>query len=226
MFRLIFSPRWFYGIDILFEIFFVFITLLISFYGYRIYKLSKNKEHKYFSISFLLIAISFAFKILTNFDIYFNVFRTMKIGLHTLVLSYLYNSGIIYVTGLFIYKLLTTLAFFVLLLITTKKHSKNDVYLIVYLIFISTIFSSFTYYIFHITLVIILFFLCSYLYNNYEKRKERSKFLVFFSFLMIFLGQFAFMMIFLATEFYVVGEIFLLAGYSILLYNYLLVSRK
>ncbi|MCD6477479.1 MAG: hypothetical protein J7K87_00565 [Candidatus Aenigmarchaeota archaeon] len=226
MFRLIFSPKWFYGIDIIFEIFFVLITLLISFYGYKIYNLSRNKEHKYFSISFLLIATSFIFKILTNFDIYFNVFRTLRIGFHTIVLSYLYNSGILYVSGLFIYKFLTTLAFFGLFLLTTKKHSKNDIYLIIYLILISTIFSSFAYYIFHITLAIILFFLCTHLYDNYKKRKSASKFLVLLAFLMILASQFAFMIIFLAMEFYVVGEIFLLIGYFILLYNYLMVSRK
>jgi len=210
----------------MFEIFFLLISLLISFYGYKIYRLSKNKEHKYFSMSFLLIALSFVFKILTNFDIYYNVFRTFRIGFQTFILSYLYNSGIIHATGLFVYKLLTTFAFFGLFLIETKRHSKNDIYLIIYFILISTILSIFTYYIFHITLAIILFLICSRMYNNYEKDKRHSKFLVLFSFLMIFLSQFAFMLIFLETEFYVLGEIFLLVGYSVLLFNYLTVSRK
>ncbi len=226
MIRLVFSPKWFFGVDILFEIFFVFIALLISFYGYRIFRISKNREHKYFSLSFFLIAISFVFKVLTNFDIYYNVFKTLRVGSATVTFSYLYNSGMLHIAGLFLFKLFMTAAFFILFLLTDRKHSRKDIYLILYLILVSTFFSISTYYVFHITLAIILFFISKHFFENYEKSPKTNRLMVFLSFSMLFLSQFAFMMVFVAAEFYVIGEIVMLVGYSILLYNLLAVARK
>ncbi len=226
MIRLVFSPKWFFGIDIVFEAFFVLIALLISFYGYKIFRVSRSKEHRHFSLAFLFIALSFIFKITTNFDIYYNVFKTLRLGKTTVTFSYIYSSEILHIAGLFLFKLFLTAAFFTLFLLTDRRHSKKDVYLTLYLIFISTLFSISAYYVFHLTLSIILLFIVKHFFENYKRSPKRSKFIVFFSFLMLFLSQLAFMLIFLGLEFYVVGEILMLVGYSALLYNFLAVLRK
>src|SRR3989344_7613445 len=52
-------PRWFQGYDVTFEIVFALITLAVSLFSFKIYKLSQQKESKYFGISFLLISLSY-----------------------------------------------------------------------------------------------------------------------------------------------------------------------
>jgi len=226
MYSLVFSPKWFFGIDIIFEIVSIFIALLISFYGYKIYKLSKIKEHKYFSISFFLIVLSFVFKILTNFDIYYSVLKPIQIGSKIVLFNYLYSSGILHLTGLFISRLLMIAAFFVLFLLTERKYPRKDIYLMGYLLFISVIFSVLFYYIFHMTLAVIVFFICLNSYENYKKIRKSSKFIVFLAFLLILVSQLAFSLIFFEIESYVIGETLMLIGFFVLLYNYLTVSRE
>ncbi|MEA3430735.1 MAG: hypothetical protein U9R08_05660, partial [Nanoarchaeota archaeon] len=75
MLELVYSPQWFYGIDILFESINVIAALLIAFFSYKIYKYTKDRHCLYFGLSFLAICIAFISKILTNFQIYFNVLR-------------------------------------------------------------------------------------------------------------------------------------------------------
>lgn len=226
MYSLVFSPKWFFGIDILFEIVTIFIAMLISFYGYKIYKLSKTKEHKYFSISFFLVALSFVFKILTNFDVYFSVLKPLQVGSKIVLFNYLYSSGILHLAGLLVFRFLMLMAFFILFLLTERKHPTKDICLMVYLLFISVIFSITAYYIFHITLAGIMLLLCLNSYKDYRKTRKCSKLNVFLAFLFILASQLSFFLIFLELEFYVLGETLMLAGFFIFLYNYLAVSRK
>lgn len=225
MIKLVFSPKWFFGIDIVFEIAAIFITLLISLYGYRIYKLSKNKEHKYFSTSFLLIALSFILKTITSFDIYYSVLKTVDLGFRTVTMVFLYYSDTLHLVGLLASRMLMLIAFFSLFLLTDRGHSKNDIYMISYFLLITTIFSSSAYYLFHITLGFAIFFLCLHFRKNYRKDRKVNKLAVFLSFVLLLTSQLAFTLIFLEEEFYVLGEILMLIGYLVLLLNYISVHK-
>ena len=68
MLKFYFSPEWFHGIDSIFEIVSIIVALLIALYAYKIYKFSKVNKYKFFSWAFLLIAIAYIFKILTNHE--------------------------------------------------------------------------------------------------------------------------------------------------------------
>ncbi len=226
MIEYVFSPKWFYGVDIVFEIFSLVIAFLVSRYGYKLYKISNEKKHKYFSVFFFLIGISFIFKIVTNFDIYYVDVNSVRILNTMFYYTTSHISEILFIVGFSVFRFLMLFSFFGLLYITWKKN--RSVFLLgLYFIAVITMFSHNVYYIFHITMVVILSMLFYYYYNNYKKhRKIRETFLIMVSFFVLVLSQLSFAAITLSTIMYVIGEILQLIGYGILLYNYILVTRN
>jgi TRAP-type C4-dicarboxylate transport system permease small subunit len=99
MVEFLFGPAWFNGTDILIDLLSVIVLFLIGLFSFRFYKINPTKKnYKQLGISFFIISLSFAFKILTNFTIYYNVIETHRVGLMALT----YNE-----TGALLYRILT-----------------------------------------------------------------------------------------------------------------------
>jgi len=227
MIHYVFSPKWFYGIDIIFELFSLIIAFLIARYGYKLYRISGKKKHKYFSVFFSLIGTAFIFKIITNFDIYYMNKASIKIANTMFYFETSHISEILFTTGFSVFKFLMMLSFFGLLYITWRK--KSEIFWLgVYFISVITVFSYHAYYVFHITMVVMLLFLFNYYYRNYKHRSpaNREPFLTAASFFMLMLSQAAFTAIAMDITMYVVGDILQTMGYSLLLYDYILVTRN
>ncbi len=226
MLRLLFAPKWFYGIDIAFEIVSIIVALLISFYSYKLYTISRKKEHKYFHIFFLMIAIAFVFKIMTNFDLYFEVLKTMQIG--SMQIQYISKSiSTIYrFGGLFMYRLLTALFAYGLYMLAHKKRDKKDILLFTYFMIILAFLSYYGYFLFHLTMVILLGFVSYYYYKNCKKIHTRNSKLVASGFVMLTLAHAVFAVVELDLILYVVAEVLQLVGFCLLLGAFISVIRK
>ena len=61
MFRLFFTPEWFNGWDVVFNIVGLVIALIIAGYSWRVYRIHKENKYAYFSLVFVLVAISLFF---------------------------------------------------------------------------------------------------------------------------------------------------------------------
>ncbi len=67
-----FSPQWFYGKDLVFDVISIIVLFLISYFSFQCYRLNKqNKRQGILSTSFLIIAIGFLAKVIVNYVIYF-----------------------------------------------------------------------------------------------------------------------------------------------------------
>ncbi|MBN2102356.1 MAG: hypothetical protein JW716_05800 [Candidatus Aenigmarchaeota archaeon] len=226
MLTLLFSPKWFYGIDIAFEIISIIVALLISFYSYKLYTISKKKEHKYFHIFFLMIAIAFVFKIMTNFDLYFDVLQTMQIGSIQVQyisksLSTIYRFG-----GLFMYRLLTAMFAYGLYMLVNKKRDRRDLLLFTYFIIVLAFLSYYGYFLFHLTMVMLLGFVSYYYYINCKKLHTINSRLVASGFIMLTLANVVFAVVELDLVLYVLAEVLQLAGFCLLLGAFISVIRK
>ncbi|MEK6905632.1 MAG: hypothetical protein AABX24_04490 [Nanoarchaeota archaeon] len=71
MFRLFFTPEWFNGFDLLFDSIGLVVAMLIAAYSWRVYKFNKENRFAYFSLAFLLVSVSLAFKIFTSGVLYY-----------------------------------------------------------------------------------------------------------------------------------------------------------
>lgn len=226
MVTLLFSPKWFYGVDIAFEAISIIVAVLISFYSYKLYKISKKKEHKYFHVFFLMIAAAFVFKIMTNFDIYYEVLETMHIGSIQVQyisknISTLYRFG-----GLFMYRLLTALFAYGLYMLVYKKRDRKDILLFTYFILILAFLSYYGYFLFHLTMLILLAFVSHYYWKNCKKVHTKDSHMVTGGFMLLTLAHAVFAAVQVDLTLYVIAEVLQLAGFCLLLGAFISVIRK
>ncbi len=226
MINVVYSPRWFYGKDIIIDLIGILILALIAYFSLQYYKLDKkNKNYLYLTFSFSLIALSFLFKIVTNFTIYYHVFETEQIGPFTLTYQSLASSNTLFFVGFFLYRLLTLYGLYTLYILY-QKQSKTHLIIGLYLIAVVTYFSESAYYIFHLTALIILFLITSQFFKNYRMNKYYATRLLAFSFGIIMFSHIFSMFIVVNKISYVISECIQLLGYVLLLLTFITVLKN
>lgn len=223
MIELIYSPQWFYGKDIIIDIISILVLISIAIFSVKYYKINtKNKNYFYLASSFFILALSFMFKILTNFTIYYKILTTRQIGFVTLTYQTIRSTDTLFFVGFLLYRILTLIGLYILYSIY-QKQTKSNILIIVYLILVLTYFSQSAYYIFHLTSLLLLAFITSQYYKNYQKRKQYETKLLAYSFAIITISQLLFIFIRLNLHFYVIAEIVQLIGYIGLLCTFIMV---
>jgi hypothetical protein len=226
MIRLVFSPTWFMGIDNIFELVTVIVTLLIAIYSRKLYKFTKEKNYRIFSYSFLLMSISYMIKILMDVSVYYPTTKIIKVGLLTFVTHTFQRLEAFYAIGSFVERFLLMLGLVGIFLVLQKKDDKYYSFLLVYLAFVAALFGNYIYHVFHITTSLLLLLIFIHYYHNYLNYRSRNTLLVTISFLLIFLSQIIFITMQLHPLIYVVGEFIQLVGYLVLLYTFILILKK
>ena len=176
------------------------------------------------AISFIILAASFLFRILTNFTVYYKVLETRDLGFITLTYQTIKTSEALFIIGFFVYRLLNLLGLYMLYSIYNKQ-PKSNIFLIVYLILVSTIFNKFAYHIFHLTSFILLILITKHYSKNYQKNKNKITKLIGFSFGIITSSEIFFGLVTVSTRFYVMAEVIQLIGYILLLFVFFMVLR-
>ncbi len=218
------SPPWFYGIDSLLEIVIIITSFIISFYSYKIFSLIRNRQHKYFSIAFFLIGFGYFLRIVSNIIIH----KSIKINLQsllTIIMPTTLSIELIHFYSFFLFKLLTAIGFLLLFTIAVEVTKKAVILVMTYITFLAILLSSlYGTTIYHTILVAFLLFICWYYYNNYLKIKSKQSYRTLIGFLFILLAHLIFPIDF--PIFYVVGEISMIIGFFILLYNQIQLTSK
>ncbi|HLC61818.1 MAG TPA: hypothetical protein VJI52_02270 [Candidatus Nanoarchaeia archaeon] len=226
MIQVVYTPQWFYSKDLLIDTVSAFVLLLIASFAVRYYKLNKkNKNYLYLAGSFFLIALSFLFKILTNFTIYYKVFVTRHLGDFILTYPTIQVSNILFLAGFLFYRLLTLLGLYMLYSIHQKNQSKSNIFLMVFFILILTYFSELEYFIFHIVALALLALITLQYYRTYRKNKQPASKFVTASFAIIGVSQIFSIFVFYNNVYYVIAELIQLVGYLILLMTFIRVLR-
>ncbi|MFH1210448.1 MAG: hypothetical protein V1645_00890 [archaeon] len=226
MIKVVFSPSWFMGIDNIFELITIIVTLLIAIYSWKVYKFSKESIHKYFSYAFFMISLSYIIKILMDISIYYPTTKIVQVGLLTVITHTFQKLDIFYTVGFFVSRLLLMLGMVGIFLVLERKGDKYYAFLLVYLAFVAALFGNFLFHIFHITTALLLLLIFIHYYNNYVECRSRNVLLVALSFLLIFISQIIFITVQLHPVLYVVAESVQLLGYLILLYLFISILRK
>ena len=236
MVNILFSPRWFWGIDALFESVAILATALLAFYAYRLYKFTKKSSHKYFSLSFLTLSLAFLAKVITNILLYFPSLRKNTIDFLLLKYYILSNTNLIYAAGNLVYRFMMLLGLLGILWVIGKAREKNKLLILLYFIsavsFVSIFAAATSYFIlelypiFHITAALFLAYISYFYYDNFIKKRKNTTLGIFLSFLLIFLSQIIFIFVLVDLRIYVIAELLQLAGYFLLLYEYYTLTRK
>lgn len=229
-----FSPDWFATKDIILNGFNVLVLLVIAAFSLRFFFLKKKetKTYLYFAASFILMAVSLLWKIATDITVVYEIIRVKQVGVLTITYKTLYAEKLLFVAGHFAHYLLMLLGLYILYVVLNRKSTMNHLF-ILYFIIITTIFSNSSYFIFHLTALVMLAGIAYRYFYIYRANKRKSTRLLFTSFCVLALSQLLFMPVKLYTSIYVaaqvvqsVGFVLLLIAFITVLYNGKKKSRK
>jgi len=227
MYKVGFSPQWFHGIDIIIDIFSIIVLLSIAFFSLRNYKFNKrNKNYFWFALAFFSLAFSFLFKILTNFTIYYNILNTRTLGFLTFTYRTIATTDILFTIGFLFYMFLSLFGFLILYRVYNKNSGGRTFVLLIYFILAITYFSTSRYFVFHLTSLILLFFVTGAYFRNYFKNKKRNSQFLAISFLVIALSQLFFIFVNMHKVIYAIAELIQLGGYLLLLLSFIGVIKN
>jgi hypothetical protein len=207
------------------EILIILVSLIISYYSRKIYKLVEDKNYKLFSISFLIIAIAFVFKLFSDLTILHRV-EIENANFVFVVFSQFKYMQLINFISFNLFKIFYLIGFLILFLIVNKEKERGEVILFFYFSLIAVILSIYFNFIFHLTLLFIISFLTIYFYKNHKKVKTMNSLLVFLSFIMFLISHLFFVFSDTYSALNLIGSVLLLIGFLNLLINQVKLVRK
>lgn len=216
-----------YEKDLIIDVFSMIVLLLLFWRGMRHSSLtSKKKQYKYLTSAFGLLAISFLFKILSHFMIYYSHTEVHSIGIITLTYNTIRSSKALVFWGLLFYRVFSLLAYYFLYSVYTKQQPRSSIILIIYFLFLAAYISNTQYFMYHLTNLIMLVLITENLFKRYKDNKYSSTLLLSYSFLIITLSQGLFIFTTANVLFYIIAEVVQLIGYVLLLVTYIRVVRR
>ena len=213
-------PLWFLRLDIAMELIFAVITLLVSLYSFKVYKLSEQRQSKIFGISFLLISLSYFIRFIISLVISMKL-NTSFLNPNVLqTINYLSNFGIYFYMILFIAGLIT-------LTYMTFKTKNIEMYILLLItIALAIIFSFNAVSVFYILFYVFLAFILVYYLQNYLKNKNWKTFVVLLAFGLLFLSSIHFMLPGDDIFYYMLSHFFELMAYLLILIELILIVKK
>lgn len=205
------GPAWAYGVDVAIQFFGALIALFIAIYGYKAYKLTKDKKYLYFGSAFGLLSFNlFLFVLMIPaLYIYYTYLSGVDPGM-LLSVSHMLN---------FIYMFVTLMAYTVFVVIYAGMARRSLMLLLGSLVFALVIYSyaNVSFIGFNLVALLLLAFVIGYNLKNYIKKERSSSPLVLSAFALIALGHLFFILEIFNSLFYVLGHITQLIGYVCLL---------
>lgn len=213
-------PSWFFGYGISLELIFAVITLVLGIYSFRIYRLSGQRQIKYFGLSFALISVSYFLQSFFKFRTILEINENITHVLPFIELEILNNIGLKLHMMFFLAGLVT------LTYMTFKVRDAKIYSIMLILSTLAVFFSTKVLYLFHLTSTILLAYILSHYILNYIKKRKKSRPLILLAFIFLLLGSMDFFFSTAHGTYYVMGHILELIAYLLILANLIAVFRK
>ena len=225
----VFSPEWFYGFDSIIELIAIIVSILLVYYSYRCFKLTKENKYLYFSTAFFSLTLAFIAKIIGTLAIYKPTITRSAVGssIHE-TFNTLTPIGINAI-AFAIYIFFILLGFMMLFLIVSKltwKRNQRVIALLLYFIFLATWISIIHYQLFYLTSFTLLMLITYSYYKNYTQIKSKKARFVLFAFSILLISQAFFVFAIYSGIIYVLAELIQLLGFIYLLIPFILIFKK
>lgn len=216
MVKIVLTPEWFIGKDIMIEAFSLIVLVIFTVIAYRYYKMNKNRNILYLGSGFGLIAMAQLATILTKLVLYYDIGPSQQIG-QAIITSQIVNSvDFFYYAGFFFYRFLTLLGLYILYRLPRERKSIGDYAIIVYFVLISAFLSQEIFYLFHLTALFILILIVEKYSWIYEKNRFFNTKILMLAFGLLALSQLIFVLSTIDILF-VLGNVVELISYTIFL---------
>ena len=213
-------PDWFLGYSILLEVVFVIITILVSLYSFKIYKLSHQRQSQLFGIGFLSISLSYIVLSFLNFAIFSKLNDDICTCLRISNIDVLHNFWMYIHMILFLIGLIT-LAYMALKVKSSKTYS-----LLFIIVIISLLFSPDKLSFFNLIASILLIYIVIHYIMVYVTNKKFRTLLVLISFIFLLFGRIHFLFSVDHGLYYVIAHFLILIAYSLILVNLILILKN
>jgi hypothetical protein len=213
-------PEWFFGYDVMLEFAFAIITLIVGFFAIKIYRLSGQRQSKFFGISFFLISTSYFFQSLSNLAMISSLGENICTALQITSIS-TFNALGIYAHMIFFGLGVVTLTYMTFQVKSTKPYS-----LLAVIVLLSILFSANQLFLFYLLCSVMLIYICIHYLLNYFKHRKASTLLVLVAFIFLLFGKIHFIFSVNHGNYYVIGHVLGFIGYILILINLILLIRK
>ena len=211
-------PEWFLGYDIALNLLFGIITLIVSLYAFKIYRLSSLKQSKLFGISFSFISISYFVQS------FLTIILLSKIHVNKIISLTYFNT--LYNLALYLHILLFIIGLVTLVYMTLNVNSKKIFSLILLLSLSPFLFTHDALHLFHMVSSLLLVFIFYHYMLNLLNKKSLKNFLVTSAFGLIFISSIIFMLALNYSIYYVIGDVIALVAYLLILINLIIIIGK
>jgi len=218
MLKVVLSPQWFFGPDILIDFFSFVVLFLFAIISLKYYGMSKNKGLLYLGISFFLVGLGELSRIIMNFGLYYNFTVTYNIGKMIVTSEIVKSIDVIYGLGFFFYRFFVMLGFYFIYYINKKKKSRIEHLIMIYFILIAAIFTSNAYGVFHMTVTVFLAVIFAHYWKVYKKTKSENTHLLAAAFLVLVVSNVIMIFSRLNAGAYLVANLMELGSYILFLF--------
>ena len=218
-------PSWFFGYqsfsyDAIIELAFAIITLIVSIYAFKVYKLSQQRQSKLFGIAFSFISASYFIWSIINFNILERAEDTIPTYINVS------NINALITIGVYIHILLFMTGLITFTYMTLKFKSAKTYSLLLLITLISLFFSSNVLYLFYVLSSILLIYVVIHYFRNYIEHKQAKTLLVLIAFILILFGSIHFLFSVNHAIYYIISHFLELIAYLLILTNLILVIKK
>ncbi|MBI5389313.1 hypothetical protein HZB01_02950 [Candidatus Woesearchaeota archaeon] len=215
----IIMPSWFYGFNVLFEIIFTIITLVVGLYALKVYKISDQPSSKFFGIAFLFISAAYLVRSAVN----------LVLMLTTEASGGTSSSGFIHYTsliGIYLHIALFIIGLSTFAYMTLKINNMRVLSLLLAILILAIIFSSNTLFMYYLLSSLLLFYITIYYLDNYFQSRQYKTLLALIAFVFLLFGKIHFIFALNHGTYYAIGYFLEFAAYGLLLTNVMRVIRN
>ncbi len=201
------------------EVIFAVITLLVSFYAWKIFKITEERNVRLFSLAFLFIALSYITQSVLNFII------LTRLDDDVCMLINLRDVYLLNLFGLYMHAILFLIGILLLAYVALKIHSFPTFVLMFFLIFTSLYFTPYKTFMLYLLSTVLLGFIVYYYLVNYWNNRKTTTLLVLISMILLFVAYLHFIFAMNNILYYIIGHILELLAYLIVFITLLIILR-
>jgi len=214
------SPTWFFGVDVAFELLFTLVTLALSFYSFKIYKLSGQRQSKLFGLGFLFLSIAYFIQSFFNFAI------ISTLGENICAIAKVENIRSFEIFGTYFNMVFFLVGIILLTYMVLRTEDKRILAILLSTSLIALFLSVNPSYLFFILTFVLLGFIVHHYAVNYKNHRKSTTLIVLIAFSFLFLSQVIYLIAVKEALFYVIGHFLELIAYSLILINLVLVQKR
>lgn len=213
------SPNWFFTYSIILEIIFAVVTLIVSYYAFKVYKLTDKKPARLFSTAFVFICLSYVIQAMLNIIILW------KLADQVVSMINLRDAALLNLFGLYAHALFFIIGLIILAYIQFKADDIKIAFLMTALVVTSIMFTWNKLMLFYMLATIILIFISFNYFLNYIRHRTPSTLLVLIAMIFLLFGALHYFFAVDHELYYVIGHILEFLAYSMILINLLLMLK-